>query len=148
MHFPSPPQWRYPPPWLVPPMPNRIVLLVEDNPDNREIYGTFLRHFGYDVLEAEDGAAGVQIAREARPHLVLMDVGLPVLDGIEATRLLKGDPATAAIPVVALTAHAMESDRLAAMGAGCDDYVTKPAEPSRVLAVVRALLDAPEQPAV
>lgn len=129
-------------------MRHHTVLLVEDNPENREIYGTFLRHFGYEVLEAADGAEGVKVAREARPHLVLMDVGLPVLDGIEATRLLKGDPATAAIPVVALTAHAMESDRLAALAAGCDEYVSKPAEPSRVLAVVKAFLEPPGVPAV
>ncbi len=128
-------------------MPATTVLLVEDNPENREIYGTYLRHFGYEVLEATDGAEGVRIARESRPRLVLMDVGLPVLDGLEATRRLKADPATAAIPVVALTAHAMAGDREAARDAGCDGYVTKPVEPTRVLAVVRAFLDPTPLPA-
>jgi CheY-like chemotaxis protein len=124
------------------------ILLVEDNPENREIYGTFLRHFGYRVLEAMDGAEGVRMARESLPRLVLMDVGLPVLDGLEATRRLKADPATAAIPVVALTAHAMDRDRDAARDAGCDAYVSKPAEPTRVLAIVRTFLDAEPLPAV
>ena len=123
------------------------VLLVEDNPENREIYGTFLRHYGYEVLEALDGAEGVRMARESLPRLVLMDVGLPVLDGLEATRRIKADPRTAAIPVVALTAHAMDSDRDAARAAGCDGYVSKPAEPTRVLAVVRTFLDLAPLPA-
>lgn len=121
-------------------MRSHTVLLVEDNPDNRDIYGTFLRHFGYAVLEAGDGAEGVRMARESLPTVILMDVGMPVLDGLSATRLLKADPATAEIPVVALTAHAMESDRRAAADAGCDAYVAKPAEPSHVLEVVRSLV--------
>lgn len=121
-------------------MSANTVLLVEDNPDNRDIYGTFLRHYGFTVVEAADGAEGVRLARELLPGVVLMDVGLPVLDGLEATRLIKADPATADIPVVALTAHAMESDRRAALDAGCDSYLAKPAELSRVLEVVRSLM--------
>lgn len=121
-------------------MSSQLVLLVEDNPDNRDIYGTFLRHFGYTVVEAADGAEGVRMAREHLPGLVLMDVGMPVMNGLEATRLLKADPATALIPVVALTAHAMESDREAAAAAGCVDFIAKPAEPSRVLELVRSIL--------
>lgn len=119
------------------------VLIVEDNPDNRDIYCTFLRHHGYTVLEAADGAEGVRLAMEHLPGVVLMDVGMPVLDGLEATRRLKADPATARIPVLALTAHAMESDRRAAADAGCDAFLAKPAEPSRVLEMVRTLLPAP-----
>jgi len=121
-------------------MSANTVLLVEDNPDNRDIYGTFLRHHGFTVVEAADGAEGVRLARVCLPGVVLMDVGLPVLDGLEATRLIKADPATADIPVVALTAHAMESDRRAALDAGCDGYLAKPAELSRVLEVVRSLM--------
>lgn len=121
-------------------MSANTVLLVEDNPDNRDIYGTFLRHYGFTVVEAEDGEEGVRLAREVLPGVILMDVGLPLLDGLEATRRLKADPATADIPVVALTAHAMESDRQAAFDAGCDAYLAKPAEPSRVLEMVRSLM--------
>jgi CheY-like chemotaxis protein len=117
------------------------VLIVEDNFDNRDIYGTFLRHHGYAVLEAADGEEGVRLAREHLPSVVLMDVGMPVLDGLAATRRLKADPATAGIPVVALTAHALESDRRAAAEAGCDAFLAKPAEPSSVLALVRTLLE-------
>lgn len=124
-------------------MSSQVVLIVEDNADNRDIYGTFLRHFGYTVIEAEDGAEGVRMAREHLPGVVLMDVGMPVLNGLEATRALKADPATAYIPVVALTAHAMESDQKAAADAGCIAFMAKPAEPSRVLELVRTIL-APE----
>lgn len=116
------------------------VLLVEDNPDNRDIYGTFLRHFGFTVLEAGDGAEGVRMAREHLPGVVLMDVGLPVLNGLDATRCLKADPATAGIPVVALTAHALQRDERAAMEAGCVAFIAKPAEPSRILEMVRSIL--------
>lgn len=121
-------------------MSANTVLLVEDNPDNRDIYGTFLRHYGFTVVEAADGLEAVRLAREWMPGVVLMDVGLPLLDGLEATRRLKADPATAEIPVVALTAHAMQSDRQAAFDAGCDAYLAKPAEPSRVLEMVRSLM--------
>jgi CheY-like chemotaxis protein len=119
----------------------RSVLLVEDNADNRDIYCTFLRHFGFTVLEAEDGVEGVRLAREHLPALVLMDVGMPVLNGLDATRRLKADPTTAAIPVVALTAHAMESDERAAAEAGCVAFIAKPAEPSRILELVRSYLE-------
>ena len=119
------------------------VLIVEDNPDNRDIYSTFLRHHGLTVLEAVDGEEGVRMAMEHLPAVVLMDVGMPVLDGLEATRRIRAHPATAGIAVVALTAHAMESDRRAAADAGCDAFLPKPAEPSRVLEMVRALLPAP-----
>jgi CheY-like chemotaxis protein len=92
-------------------MASPTILLVEDNPDNRAIYGTILRHFGYQVAEAETGEDGIRVAREIGPSLILMDVAMPGMDGWEATRILKGDPATASIPVIALTAHAMSEDR-------------------------------------
>ena len=112
------------------------VLLVEDNEDNRRIYVTILEHAGYRVLEAVDGEVGLAIARQEMPDLILMDVALPKIDGWEATRRLKADPATRGIPIVALTAHALASDREKAMDIGCDGYIDKPAEPRLVLAEV------------
>ncbi len=116
------------------------VLLVEDHPDNRGIYRTILEHGGLDVLEAEDGEAGVRIARERRPDLILMDVSLPLLDGWKATRILKDDPGTAHIPIIALTAHALHGDRERAEEAGCDGYIAKPAPPRDVLEEVKRRL--------
>jgi two-component system cell cycle response regulator DivK len=122
----------------------KVILLVEDHEDNRIVYSTILEHFGYGVLLAGDGEEGVRIAREQRPDLVLMDVSIPVMDGWDATRLLKSDPATASIPVIALTAHAMPSDRERAAEAGCDGYLAKPVEPRRVLEEVQRFVGAPE----
>ena len=116
------------------------VLLVEDHPDNRGIYRTILEHGGIHVVEAEDGATGVRLARELRPDLILMDVSLPVMDGWEATRILKSDPATAGILIIALTAHALRGDRERAEAAGCDGYIPKPAPPREVLEEVRRRL--------
>ncbi len=109
-----------------------VVLLVEDNVDNRIIYRTILMHAGYTVLEAGDGEEALRIAREDHPNLILMDISIPVIDGWEATRRLKADEATASIPIVALTAHAMVTDRIKAQEAGCDGYLIKPIEPQRV----------------
>lgn len=122
--------------------PLATVLIVEDNEDNRIIYRTFLEHHGYKVLEALDGEAGVRCVRENRPDIVLMDISMPVLNGHEATKILKADPATARIPVVALTANAMAEDRRLAAEAGCDSYLAKPAEPRQVLAEVQRMLTA------
>ncbi|HXT15009.1 MAG TPA: response regulator [Gemmatimonadaceae bacterium] len=116
------------------------ILLVEDNEDNLVIYSTILRHAGFDVLEARDGEAGIATAKEAQPSLILMDVSIPIVDGWEATRRLKSDPATSHIPIIAITAHAMPSDRQIAMEAGCDGYIAKPAEPRTVLAIVKQQL--------
>jgi two-component system, cell cycle response regulator DivK len=116
------------------------ILLVEDNPDNRTIYGTILRHVGYIVAEAASGEEGLELARELMPALVLMDVAMPGIDGWEATRILKADPETAGIPVVALTAHAMTEDRRRAQEVGCDGYLSKPIEPRRVVEEVRRLV--------
>jgi CheY-like chemotaxis protein len=120
--------------------PGSTVLIVEDNRDNRFIYRTILEHHGYEVLEACDGEAGVRLVRERLPDLVLMDISIPIIDGHQATRLLKADPATAGIPVIALTAHAMAEDRVLAAEAGCDAYLSKPAEPKQVVAEVRRLI--------
>ena len=120
-------------------MPRRI-LLVEDNEMNRDMLSRRLERRGYEVLLALDGAAGVELARERRPDLVLMDIGLPVMDGYAATRALKADPATRVIPVIALTASAMVGDREKCFEAGCDDYDTKPVELPRLLAKIEASL--------
>jgi len=120
-------------------MPRRI-LLVEDNEMNRDMLSRRLERRGFEVVIAVDGAAGVELARERRPDLVLMDIGLPVMDGYAATRALKADPATRVIPVIALTASAMVGDREKCFAAGCDDYDTKPVELSRLLGKIEALL--------
>nr|WP_255600008.1 response regulator [Afifella sp. IM 167] len=115
--------------------------MVEDNEMNRDMLTRRLVRKGYEVLTAVDGAEGLAKAASERPQIVLMDMSLPVLDGWEATRRLKADPATAGIPVIALTAHAMDSDRDEALGAGCDDYDTKPIELPRLLEKITRLLD-------
>lgn len=117
------------------------VLLVEDNEDNLRIYSTFLTYSGFRVIEATDGEAGLAAARAEIPAVILMDVSIPKLDGYEATRQLKADPATARIPIIALTAHALPSDRERAMNAGCDSYIAKPAEPRFVVEEVRRMLE-------
>ena|ERR1043165_2734854 len=116
------------------------ILLVEDNEDNQEIYRIILAHHGFRVLQAFDGGRGVEMARVHGPDLILMDLTMPVVDGLEATRVLKADPATSAIPIVALTAHTANEDRAAAEAAGCDAFLTKPVEPQRVAAEVRRIL--------
>ncbi|WP_414475073.1 response regulator [Microvirga sp. M2] len=118
------------------------ILLVEDNELNRDMLSRRLVRKGYDVLIAEDGAKGLSAAAEGKPDLILMDMSLPVVDGWEATRRLKAEPRTRSIPVIALTAHAMSSDREKAVAAGCDDYDTKPVELERLLAKIERLLQA------
>lgn len=113
------------------------ILLVEDNEDNRAVYTTILRYYGYEVVEAPSGEEGIEAARRIRPGLILMDIGLPGIDGWEATRRLKRDPETRAIPIVALTAHALAEHRDQSFAAGCDGYLAKPIEPRDVLAEVR-----------
>ena len=116
------------------------ILLVEDNELNRDMLTRRLTRRGYDVVVADDGAEGVRRARDSAPDLVLMDMSLPVIDGWEATRLLKADAGTRDIPVVALTAHAMAGDEEQARAAGCDDFDTKPVEIERLLRKIEALL--------
>jgi two-component system cell cycle response regulator DivK len=116
------------------------ILLVEDNELNRDMLSRRLARQGFEVLLACDGASGVELTGSERPDLVLMDMSLPVLDGWEAAQRLKADPTTRAIPVIALTAHAMTADREKALAAGCDDYDTKPVELSRLLGKMQRLL--------
>jgi CheY-like chemotaxis protein len=118
------------------------ILLVEDNEMNLDMLSRRLARQGFDVVSAQDGAAGVAKANAEKPELILMDMSLPVVDGWEATRRLKADPATRAIPVIALTAHAMAEDREKALAAGCDDYDTKPIELPRLLEKIKKLLPA------
>ena len=116
------------------------ILLVEDNEMNRDMLSRRLQRKGYEVVLAVDGQSGVEMAQANAPDLVLMDMSLPVLDGWEATRRLKADATTQRIPIIALTAHAMSSDRERALEAGCDDYDTKPVELPRLLGKIEALL--------
>jgi len=116
------------------------ILLVEDNEMNRDMLSRRLIRKGHEVLSAADGREGMAKARAERPELILMDISLPELDGWDATRQLRADADTASIPVIALTAHAMESDRVRSFEAGCDDYDTKPVELPRLLGKIDALL--------
>ena len=118
------------------------ILLVEDNEMNRDMLSRRLVRGGYDVTIAEDGARGVEMATSDSPDLILMDMSLPVIDGWEATRRIKATPELRKIPVIALTAHAMSTDRDKALEAGCDDYDTKPIELQRLLGKIETLLAA------
>jgi CheY-like chemotaxis protein len=117
------------------------ILLVEDNEMNRDMLSRRLSRNGFDVAVAVDGQQGVEMATAEKPDLILMDMSLPVIDGWEATRRVKADPGTGAIPVIALTAHAMTEDRERALAAGCDDFDTKPVDLPRLLEKIRILLN-------
>ena len=116
------------------------ILLVEDNEMNRDMLSRRLIRKGYDVVMAEDGQQGVDLAGTTAPDLILMDLSLPVIDGWEATRQIKAADATRAIPVIALTAHAMVGSEAQALAAGCDDFDTKPVDLARLLGKIEALL--------
>lgn len=117
-----------------------LILLVEDNELNRDMLSRRLAKRGHEVRLAVDGVDGVAQARTVGPDLILMDMSLPRMDGWEATALLKADPATQHIPIIGLSAHAMDGDRARALSAGCDDYDTKPVEIDRLLGKMAALL--------
>jgi CheY-like chemotaxis protein len=119
------------------------ILLVEDNEMNRDMLSRRLTKRGYDVSIAMDGVEGVNSARTSMPDLILMDMSLPLKDGWEATADIKGDAMTSHIPIIGLSAHAMEGDRDKAMQAGCDDYDTKPVELDRLLGKIEKLLTRP-----
>jgi two-component system cell cycle response regulator DivK len=116
------------------------ILLVEDNEMNRDMLSRRLEKRGYTLVIAVDGGEGVAKAKSEQPDLILMDMSLPVLDGWDATKQVKADDTTKHIPIIALTAHAMESDRQKALEAGCDDFDTKPVELNRLLAKIEDLL--------
>ena len=113
------------------------ILVIDDVEDNRRILRDLLTTGGYEVLEAENGEVGVQMAASERPDLILMDIQLPGLDGYEATRRIKADPTLRPIPLIAVTSYALSGDDVKAYEAGCDDYVTKPFSPRALLAKVR-----------
>src|SRR5262249_21868509 len=114
------------------------ILLVEDNELNRDMLTRRLSRNGFEVVVAVDGQEGVNLATSEKPDLILMDMSLPVMDGLEATRRVKADPVTKVIPVIALTANALVEDREKAMNAGCDDFDTKPVEMPRLLEKIKA----------
>ena len=116
------------------------VLLVEDNEMNRDMLSRRLIRRGFEVIFAVDGKQGVDAARREKPDIILMDMSLPVMDGLEATRCVKSDDATRGVPVIGLTARAMSGDREKAMEAGCDDYDTKPVEFDRLIGKIERLL--------
>lgn len=121
------------------------ILLVEDNELSRDMLARRLERAGFQVLVAADGEQGVAAARQERPDLVLMDMSLPYVDGWEAARTLKADPATAAVPVIALTAHAMLGDREKALEAGCDDFATKPVDLPALVETIKRFLPKPKE---
>jgi two-component system cell cycle response regulator DivK len=123
--------------------PRPRVLLVDDYPDAREMYSEYLEFSGFDVVEAGNGMEALQRAVDTAPDIILMDLSLPVMDGWEATRRLKADQRTKAIPVVALTGHALAGISEGARQAGCDAFVTKPCLPEDLVREIRKILDAP-----
>lgn len=126
------------------PREHPLVLVVEDYQDAREMYAAYLQFSGFEVAEAANGVDAVAKTRELLPDIVLMDLALPQMDGWEATRQLKGDPATRHIPIVALTGHALAGHAEGARQAGCDAFVTKPCLPDALVDEIRRLLDRPE----
>ena len=116
------------------------ILLVEDNEMNRDMLSRRLERRGYELLIAVDGSEGLALAREQHPDVILLDMSLPVVDGWTAARQLKADATTGAIPIIALTAHAMAGDREKAIEAGCDDYDSKPVEFARLLEKIEHFL--------
>jgi two-component system cell cycle response regulator DivK len=119
---------------------SKTILYVEDNADNRGIVRDLFQSVGYTVIEAVDGEEGVAVAERERPDLILMDIQLPVIDGYEATRRLKANPATAGIPVIVVTSYALSGDDIKAEEAGCDGYIAKPFSPRELLKKVREFL--------
>lgn len=117
-----------------------IVLIVEDNPINRDVLGRRLERRGFSIRFAEDGPSGIAAAKALMPDVILMDIGLGEMDGCEATRRIHADPDTAAMPIIALTASAFESDRAKALAAGCIDFDTKPVDLPRLLAKMQIVL--------
>lgn len=126
--------------------PGQKVLVVEDNPINMELAATLLESAGYRVLRAQDAEEGIVLAGSVCPSIILMDVGLPGMDGLKATAVLKQNPKTNRIPIVALTAHAMKGDRERALEAGCDGYIEKPIDTRRFPQMVAGFLRSNRDP--
>ena len=117
------------------------ILMIEDSEDNRQIIRDLMESVGYNLIEAEDGAAGVAMAIEHRPDLILMDIQLPVMDGYEACRRIKADPELRHIPIIAVTSYALSGDETKTKAAGCDGYVAKPFSPRQLLAKMNEFLE-------
>lgn len=115
---------------------DKLILIIEDDPKNLTLFRDLLQRFGYMTIEATNGREGIKLARTNKPDLVLMDIQLPVMDGIEATRILKSDPETKNIPILALTSYAMKGDKEKILQAGCDAYLAKPVDVQEFLAKV------------
>ena len=120
---------------------NKRILVVEDQEDNRRIVRDLLAANDYDMTEAENGEEALAAVQKERPDLILMDIQLPVMDGYEATRRLKADPASSSIPIIAVTSYALSGDEEKARAAGCNDFVPKPYSPRQLLAKIRQYLD-------
>ena len=116
---------------------SKRILVVEDQEDNRRILHDLLTNAGYEIVQAENGEEAVKVAAAQRPDLILMDIQLPLLDGYEATRRIKSDPALRAIPIIVVTSYALSGDESMARAAGCDAYITKPYSPRAILAKIR-----------
>jgi two-component system cell cycle response regulator DivK len=119
---------------------SKRILVVEDQEDNRQIIRDLLASTDYELSEAENGEEALAAVAKQRPDLILMDIQMPVLDGYEATRRIKADPALRAIPIIAITSYALSGDEQKARAAGCDDYVPKPYSPRQLLAKIRQYL--------
>src|SRR5438067_13377962 len=120
-----------------------VVLLVDDYPDAREMYAEYLEFSGFDIVQAGNGVEAIERAIDSHPDVILMDLSLPVMDGWEATRRLKADERTNAIPVLAVTGHAMQGHSKGAIEAGCDSFVAKPCLPDQLVAEIRKMLSTP-----
>ena len=118
----------------------KTILIVEDEPRNLKLLRDLLQRFGYEILEASDGEQGVKSAGEKMPDLILMDIMMPKMDGLEATRIIKADTKTKHIPIIALTSYAMKGDREKAIEAGCDGYIAKPIDIKEVLKTIETYL--------
>ena len=116
------------------------ILVVEDQPDNLQILRDLLTSEGYQIIEAQDGEEGIRAAAAERPDLILMDIQLPLLDGYEATRQIRANPALRATPIIVITSYALSGDEAKAHAAGCDGYVSKPYSPRQLLAKIREYL--------
>ncbi|HEY7242849.1 MAG TPA: response regulator [Xanthobacteraceae bacterium] len=119
---------------------SKRILVIEDTENNRKILNDLLTRSGFEVIEANDGEKGVAMAAEGKPDLILMDIQLPIVDGYEATRRIKSNPALREIPIIAVTSYALSGDEAKARAAGCDGYVAKPFSPRVILAKVREFL--------
>jgi two-component system cell cycle response regulator DivK len=122
-------------------MTAKRILIVEDTEDNRQIMRDLLTAAGYDVVEAHDGLVAAQTAAELRPELIVMDIQLPILNGYEATRLMRANPALRNVPIIAVTSYALSGDDEKARAAGCNGYIAKPFSPRQLLATIRGFLD-------